>query len=140
MTDTTNITRQDTTTNEPGMTADAMRRELAREIADAMARYETKMETFLADSQGSPEFAITWQSKDVIAAEIERKVWLRIENELEAREPADVLLRAIEDCRAGTRVSNRETDPFVNAVLHAKAEMYMRLVERLRVMKRFLGR
>jgi len=122
------------------MTSDAMRRELAREIADAKERYETTRATFLTDSQESPEFAITWQSKDVIAAEIERKIWLKIESELETRGPADVLEKAIEECRLGARPPLMETDPFVKAVLRAKADTYMRLVACLAAMKRFLGR
>jgi len=136
MTKTTNTT----IANEPGMTADAMRRELAMEIADAKERYETARATFLTDSQESPEFAITWQSKDVIAAEIEQKVLRQIERDLETRGPADVLEKAIEDCRLSARPPLASTDPFVSAVLRAKADTYMRLVERLAVMQRFLGR
>ena len=136
MTNTTNTTN----TNEPALTPDAMRRELAREIADAKERYKTARATFLTDAKESPEFAITWQSKETIAAEIEQKVLRQIESELETRGPADVLEKVIEECRLGARTPLMEPDPFIRAVLRAKADTYMRLGERLAVMKRFLGR
>jgi hypothetical protein len=112
---------------------DAMRQELAFYAKDAKKRYEDAQAKFIADIQTNPVSAITWLAEDMVQAQTQHEVWLRIEREMAQHDPREVLSENLKDVQYHIRsfFGSNSTSIFSNAVERAKAEAYLRQAEQL---------
>jgi len=121
--------------------ADAMRQELAFNAKGAKKRYEETQAKFIADIQTNPVSAITWLAEDMVKAQTEHEVWLRIELEMAEHDPREVLAENLKECQYRIRsfFGSNSTSVFSNAVDRAKAEAYVQLAEQLQGLMKHFG-
>jgi hypothetical protein len=113
--------------------ADAMRQELAFHAKGAKKRFEDAQAKIIADIQTNPASAITWLAEDMVQAQTQHEVWLRIERQMVDHDPREVLKTNLEDVQYRVRAffGSNSTSVFDNAVERAKAQAYLRQAEQL---------
>lgn len=128
-----------TTSNKP--TTDEMNQELAFYAKAAKKRYEEKQAKFIADVQTNPVSAITWLAEDMVKAQTEHEVWLRIEREMAEHDPREVLAENLKEAQYRMRsfFGSNSTSIFSNAVERARAEAFLRQVEQLESLAKHFG-
>ena len=131
-----------TRTNDTDRTTpESMRQELAFYTGAAKKRYEEAQAKMIADLQTNPASAITWLAQDMVKAQTEYEVWLRIEQETAKHDPRDVVKANLEEVRYRVRsfFGSNSTSIFSNAVERARAEEYLRQAEQLESLAKHFG-
>jgi len=133
--------RNTTSGNEQDMTADELKRKLAREIAGAKERHEAAWAKFLADAQDDPARAISKWAGEVVHTQAELEFWRRIKRELAKRGPAKAMAKAAEDCGRSVHLflGYSTGSLFASAVGQAKCEAIPRLAGQVAALKNSSG-
>lgn len=120
---------------------DDMKKDLGIHIRLARKQYDEAQAKMIADLQTNPASAITWRAEDMVKAQTNYEVWLRIESEMAEHDPREVLAENLKEVQYRVRsfFGSNSTSIFSNAVERARAEACVRLAETLEAFCRQYG-